>query len=50
MQGNIFKCGVDSKLEGMDEFDSTKWFSGDDLIPIEGELPPLIRQWARERE
>ena len=50
MQGNIFKCGVDSKLEGMEEFDSTKWFSGDDLIPIEGELPPLIREWAKERE
>jgi hypothetical protein len=50
MQGNIFKCGVDSKLEGMEVFDSTKWFTGDDLIPIQGELPPLIRQWAKERE
>ena len=50
MQGNIFKCGVDSKLEGMEVFDSTKWFTDDDLIPIEGELPPLIRQWAKERE
>jgi hypothetical protein len=50
MQGNIFKCGVDSKLEGMEVFDSTQWFSGDDLIPIEGELPPLIREWAKERE
>lgn len=50
MQGNIFKCGVDAKLEGMEIFDSTKWFTSDDLIPIEGELPPLIRQWAKERE
>lgn len=50
MQGNIFKCGVDEKLEGMEVFDSTKWFTGDDLIPIEGELPPLIREWAKERE
>lgn len=50
MQGNIFRCGVDSKLEGMEVFDSTKWFTADDLIPIEGELPPLIREWARERE
>lgn len=50
MQGNIFKCGVDQKLEGMEVFDSTKWFSDADLIPIEGELPPLIRQWAKERE
>jgi hypothetical protein len=50
MQGNIFKCGVDSKLEGMEVFDPLKWFGPDDLIPIEGELPPLIRQWAKERE
>ena len=50
MQGNIFKCGVDSKLEGMEVFDSTKWFGSEDLVPIEGELPLLIRQWAKERE
>jgi hypothetical protein len=50
MQGNIFRCGVDSKLEGMNVFDSTKWFTEADLIPIEGELPPLIRQWAKDRE
>lgn len=50
MQGNIFKCGVDSKLEGMEVFDSTKWFGPEDLIPITGELPPLIRAWAKERE
>lgn len=50
MQGSIFKCGIDAKLDGMEVFDSTKWFSGDDLIPIEGELPPLIRRWAKERE
>lgn len=49
MQGNIFHCGVDSKLEGMEVFDSTKWFTDADLIPIEGELPPLIRQWAADR-
>lgn len=50
MQGNIFKCGVDAKLDGMEVFDSTKWFGPEDLIPIQGELPPLIKQWAKERE
>lgn len=50
MQGSIFKCGIDAKLEGMEVFDSTKWFTDADLIPIEGELPPLIQEWARERE
>jgi hypothetical protein len=50
MQGNIFKCGVDAKLDGMEVFDSTKWFTDEDLIPIEDELPPLIQQWAKGRE
>lgn len=50
MQGNIFCCGVDEKLTGMEVFDSTKWFGAEDLVPIEGDLPPLIRQWAKERE
>ena len=50
MQGNIFRCGVDEKLTGMEVFDSTKWFGPEDVIPIEGELPPLIQKWAKERE
>lgn len=50
MQGNIFKCGIDAKLDGMEVFDPLKWFGPEDLIPIEGELPPLIQQWAKERE
>lgn len=50
MQGNIFKCGIDEKLNGMEVFDSSKWFTDEDLIPIEGELPPIIRAWAKERE
>jgi hypothetical protein len=49
MQGNIFKCGVDSKLEGMDVFDPWKWFDKQDVIPITGELPPLIKEWAKKR-
>lgn len=50
MQGDIFRCGVDEKLTGMEVFDSTKWFGPEDLVPIQGELPPLIQQWAKERE
>ena len=50
MQGNIFNCGVDEKLTGMQVFDSAKWFGTDDLIPIQGDLPPIIQKWAKERE
>jgi len=49
MQGNIFQCGVDSKLDGMEVFDSTKWFGPDDLIPITEPLPRVIQKWAMER-
>lgn len=49
MQGEIFHVGVDPKLEGMEIFDPYQWFSKDDLIPIEGPLPPLIQEWAAQR-
>jgi hypothetical protein len=49
MQSDIFKVSPDSKLEGMSNFDPWKWFEKTDVIPIIGELPPLIREWAKER-
>jgi hypothetical protein len=49
MQGNIFQCGVDEKLNGMEVFDSTKWFGPEDLKPIDEPLPRLIQTWAMER-
>lgn len=49
MQGNIFKCGVDEKLSGMSIFDGRAWFSDADLIPIEGEHPPIMHEWIKTR-
>jgi hypothetical protein len=49
MQGNIFQCGVDEKLNGMEVFDSTKWFSPEDLKPIDEPLPKIIQNWALAR-
>jgi len=41
---------ADSKLEGMDIFDPTKWFDPlNDLKPIDEPLPKLIKIWAKER-
>lgn len=50
MQGNIFQCGVDHKLDGMEVFDSTKWFTDEDLKPIDEPLPRIIQKWALERK
>jgi glycosyltransferase involved in cell wall biosynthesis len=50
MQAEVFQVGVDAKLAGMEVFDPFKWFSADDLSPIEEELPALIKNWAKERE
>lgn len=49
IQGNIFKCGIDEKLNGMTIFDPLKWFSEEDLIPIQGEHPPLMKEWIKTR-
>lgn len=49
MQADIFKVTPDSKLEGMVNFDGSAWFSEQELIPIEGEHPPLIREWIKTR-
>ena len=49
MQGNIFQCGIDEKLNGMEVFDSTKWFGSEDLKPIDEPLPKIMNQWAIDR-
>lgn len=49
MQGKIFECGIDVKLEGMTTFDPTKWFSDDDLLPLPEPLPKIMQKWALER-
>ncbi len=41
---------ADSKLDGMDIFDPTKWFNPKtDLKPIDEPLPKIIQNWAKER-
>lgn len=49
MQADIFKITPDSKLEGMGNFDGSAWFGPDDLIPIEGNHPPLMQEWIKTR-
>lgn len=49
MQRDIFLVDPDEKLKGMIEFDGSKWFSPEDLKPIEEPLPAIIQQWAIER-
>ena len=48
IQANIFGMTPDSKLEGMTEFDSTKWFTDEDLIPFDNH-PKLMAEWVKER-
>lgn len=50
MQEGVFAMGHhDPKLDGSDVFDSTLWFSGDDLAPIDFEHPDIMKEWVRER-
>lgn len=50
MQGNIFQCGVDNKLDGMDVFDGSKWFDPiADLKPIDEPHPKIMQDWVLTR-
>lgn len=49
MQADVFLTQVDHKLEGMEIFDSTAWFTDADLEPIKEPLPIFIQEWAKER-
>jgi len=49
MQEGVFQISHDPKLDGSDVFDSTLWFSGDDLAPIDFEHPDIMKEWVRER-
>lgn len=51
MQAEVFRVGVDPKLEGMTEFDGRLWFDYEkDLIPIKEPLPRIIQDWAEKRK
>jgi hypothetical protein len=50
MQESVFAMGHhDPKLDGSDVFDSTLWFSGNDLAPIDFEHPDFMQKWVLER-
>jgi len=51
MMCNIFGWGMDDKLKGMGkEFDSWVHFSKNDVMPIEEQLPKLIKEWCAQRD
>lgn len=50
LQEGVFAMGHhDPKLDGSDFFDSTLWFSGDDLAPIDFEHPTFMQKWVADR-
>lgn len=49
MLGEVFLMSIDEKLNGMEEFDSTKWFTDEDLKPIEVSHPKLMQEWILDR-
>jgi len=48
IQANIFGMTPDSKLDGMTDFDSTKWFTDDDLISFNNH-PKIMAEWVKNR-
>lgn len=49
MQENVFGMDHDKKLDGSDTFDSTLWFSGDDLKIIDYPHPKIMQEWIKTR-
>lgn len=50
MQDNIFNMSNhDEKLDMADEFIPELWFSGNDLMPIDFEHPPIMKEWVEKR-
>jgi hypothetical protein len=50
MQTGVFAMSnYDPKLDQCEIFDSTLWFSGSDLAPIDFEHPPIMQKWVAER-
>ncbi len=49
MLGEVFLMSLDEKLNGMEEWDSTKWFTDEDLKPLEIAHPKLMQEWVLTR-
>jgi len=52
MQDNVFNMGKDNhdkKLDMADEFVPELWFSENDLIPIDFEHPPVMKEWIEKK-
>lgn len=49
MQAAVFGISVDPKLENMSIFDSTAWFTKEDLRPIDCPHPKIMTEWIKTR-
>lgn len=47
---NIFEMGHDVRLDKADHYQPMEYFSEEDLIPLNRELPKYIKAWAEERK
>ncbi len=49
MQKNVFLIDTDKKLDDMEIFDSTAWFTKSDLRPIDCPHPKIMKEWIKTR-
>ena len=49
MQRDVFQIDYDPKLNNMEVFDSTAWFTDEDLKPITKSHPKIMQEWVKTR-
>jgi len=49
MQRDVFQVPIDEKLNGMEVFDATAWFTENDLRLVDEPPPLIIRDWIKTR-
>jgi len=49
MINEVFRLEPERRIEGIEEFDPSRFFATEDVIPIQSDLPKFIKEWVKER-
>jgi hypothetical protein len=50
IQDEVFQIPHDTRIDDMEKFDPWRFFSKEDVIPIQKPLPKFIKEWCKQRD